>query len=195
MKNLIRFGMVALVALALAATGEARQGGHSQKLVFSGEGQFSHDNSTTASLWVASTVNRGEWFDGQVIVLEGVATIGTVDADGATMTIGASVGGSLMISAAVIMHDGFLKFRLVGTVRSISTSSAAGTILWTLEAYTDCATSASVAVDKHYFAADTTADALDTRTVRTQEIAVSVDWTAAESANTFDGDSLQMYVY
>lgn len=194
MKNLIRFGMVAL-AFALAATGEARNGGHSQKLVFSSEGQFSHDNSTTASLFVASTAERGQWFDGQVIVLEATAVIGTVDDEGATLTIGSSVGASLMISAAVITHDGFLRIRAVGTVRSVSTSSAAGTILWTLEVYTDAATSGSVAVDKHYFAVDTTADALDTRTVRGQEIALSFDWTAADAANTLDVESFQMYVY
>lgn len=187
MKNLIRFGMVAL-AFALAATGEARIGGKSQKLMFASEGTFEHDNSTTASLFVSSTRNRGHWEDGEVIILEAAGTI-AVDST-PNMVFGVSVGGTLMISSGnVAVTAGKFRVRAVGIVRSLSTSSAVGSIHWTLNVQTDQASDTTTII------VDTSADDLDTRTVRTQEVALSFDWGTAHTDNDLDVDSFTEFSF
>jgi len=193
MKNrMIGFGLALAVAFGLTASAEARVGGWtSGKLVFASEGNFSHDNSATASLFVASTLNRNQLGDGAVIVMEAFCTIGTVG-DGATLTIGSSLGATDMLTAAVIMDAGRLYIRAVGTVRSLGTS---GTILWSIACWPEnTAAGDNNAAASFVFSSDTTADTVDWA-INSQELGLSFDWTEADASNTLDVEQFLLWVY
>lgn len=187
MKMLGKF--LSLAALLFAgAVAEARVGAPGSAVLFVSQGQFSHDNSTTASVYEAATLRRGTLYEGMVIEMEATATIGTVNNDGATMTIGCTLGGTVMLTADAIMDDGRLYVKAVGIVRSVNVSTGAGTILWSIQIFTDNTTAANNNAAAHYVTAfDTTADSFTPR-VDNQVLGLSWDWAAADSANTLRVD-------
>ena len=202
MKTLYRIGMAALLALGLAVSAEARVGGWSSgKLAFASEGNFSHDNSTTASVFVGAEIRKNQLADGAVIVMEAYCTIGTVNTEGATLTIGCYLGGTDMLTSVVVQDDGRLYVKAVGVVRSVGT---AGTILWSIASWPENTTAAAaIAPASYVFSSDTTADTVDTtldplQSVsgnRGQELGLSFDWTAADAANTLDVEALLIWIY
>ena len=191
-KRLIGFGVACALAVGLAATSEARVGAWKEgRVLFVSEGNFSHDNSTTASLFTASTLSRYQPNDGDVIVMEAFAAIGTVDNEGATLTIGSSLGGTDMLTSVAIMGDGRLHVRAVGVVRSLGTS---GTILWTIETHMQTDTDVDNIVNTTILSVDTTADSVDW-SIRDQDLGLSFDWTVASSANTLDVEQFIVSVH
>ena len=192
MNKFLKIGMAAL-AFALASTVEARQGGGMNRGIwFVGEGQFSHDNSTTASVYETGRLPKRPFVDGTVIVIEAVATIGTVDDEGATMTIGCQYGSTDMLTAVVITEDGRLKIRAVGVVRSTGTS---GTILWSIEVMAETTTQVNtISLNTYTLSLDTTADTVDF-SIPDQNLGLSFDWTAAVAANTLDVEQMIVWTY
>ena len=191
-KILAVFGLLALSASADARYGSWNEG----SLMFSGEGQFSHDNSVTASLYSTSSRNLGRstLADGAVIVIEAAGVIGTVDNDGATMWISPSIGATDMISATLICDDGRFYVRAVGVVRSTGSS---GTILWSVQVWHDANVAANTNAAAMYSqATSSTANTVDwTFSGRTgQEVGLNFDWAAADSANTLDVEIFNVWV-
>jgi len=189
MKKILIGMVVALAVLAMSVPVDARTGGYSQKLCYALESVTDYNTSTTATAIKGFTIKKNSFFDGQVIVMEAIGTIGVTSTP--NLTIDVLCGATAMITSSTqAVTAGYIKIRAVGVVRSIDSVSAgtrtAGTILWSLEVIAD------QSADVVELFVDETADNLETD-IPDQDVTFQFTWSASSSSNTLKVEQFEIW--
>lgn len=182
---------VALAALGLGTSAQARTGGWTGHVLYALESSSNYNTSATKIEVKGYTFPKNSLYDGQVIVMEAAGTAAVNASD--TMTIDVDMGATAMItSGALVPFAGPWRIVAIGQVRSVDSVSSgtrtAGTILWSLYVFMDGST------DVNRTFCDTTADAIQTN-IPSQDLTFGYTWSASSSANIWRTEQFVISTY